>query len=74
MFRFGRVEACKVLITTGQCSPNVTTHVDLWTPLHHAAINGQRYVIEYLLSLEDINVVSTNYCKEVVCRVWLMLW
>lgn len=60
--RFGRVEACKVLINLGRCSPNAVTDVDCWTPLHHAALNGQRYVIEFLLSLDNI---------DVVCRTWL---
>ena len=57
--RFGRVEACKVLINTGQCNPNAVTNVDFWTPLHHAALNGQRYVIEYLLAVDGIDVVCS---------------
>ena len=55
--RFGRVEACKVLINIGKCSPNAITDVDCWTPMHHAALNGQRYVVEFLLSLDNIDVV-----------------
>ncbi|KAF6027096.1 KRIT1 [Bugula neritina] len=62
---FGRVEACKVLITTGGCSPNVVTDVDCWTPLHHAALNGQRYVVEYLLSLDTIDVNALDSKKQV---------
>ena len=58
------MEACKVLITTGRCLPNAVTDVDCWTPLHHAALNGQRYVIEFLLSLDTVDVVSGHLSFE----------
>lgn len=62
--RFGRVEACKVLITTGRSLPNAVTDVDCWTALHHAALNGQRYVIEFLLSLDTVDVVRGDYSSD----------
>ncbi|XP_067947183.1 krev interaction trapped protein 1-like [Watersipora subatra] len=66
---FGRVEACKALITTGRCSPNAVTDVDCWTPLHHAALNGQRYVIEFLLSLDTIDVNALDSKKQVALNL-----
>jgi len=44
------------------------THIDSWTPLHHAAINGQSYVVEYLLSLDNIDVVS-NWSGDFCVRL-----
>ena len=71
--RFGRVEACKVLINIGKCSPNAITDVDCWTPMHHAALNGQRYVVEFLLSLDNIDVVCMQLHMCVICSFWVVM-
>lgn len=61
---FGCLEACRALLTEGGCSPNVVTLDDSSTPLHFAAINGQRFVVEFLISLDDTDVNCLNKDKK----------
>ena len=57
--RHGHVEAIKVLVAEGACSPNIENH---WmsTPLHVAASNGRKQAVKLLLEHPDIHVVRVQ--------------
>ena len=58
--RHGHITAVAVLLNDGACSPNVTND-DGSTPLHLAAEHGMVYVVELLLSLQEVDVVSSPH-------------
>jgi len=55
--RHGHIKAVTVLLSEGSCSPNVTDDSGS-TPLHLAAQHGRVYVIELLISHQELDVVS----------------
>jgi len=54
--RHGHIEAAAALLNEGSCSPNVTNDNGS-TPLHIAAQHGNVYVVELLLSHQELDVV-----------------
>ena len=55
--RYGHMQAVAALLNEGSCSPNVTDDNGS-TPLHIAAQHGKVYVVELLLSHQELDVVS----------------
>ena len=55
--RHGHIKAVTVLLNEGNSSPNVLNGNSA-TPLHLAAQHGKVYVVELLLSHQDMDVVS----------------
>jgi ankyrin repeat protein len=58
-FSYGHLKAITVLLNESNCSPNVVNDNGS-TPLHLAALQGKFYVVELLLSHQDIDVVHVN--------------
>ena len=51
------MEAVRLLLDEGECSPDVANH-KMSRPLHVAAINGRTQVVQLLLQHPDTDVVS----------------
>ena len=55
--RHGHINAVTMLLNEGSCSPNLTND-DGCTPLHIAAQHGQVYVVELLLTHQELDLVG----------------
>lgn len=78
--RHGHIEAAAALLNEGSCSPNVTNDNGS-TPLHIAAQHGNVYVVELLLSHQELDVVGrlilsllVNEFMCITCGPRMLCW
>jgi len=68
--RHGHIEAVTILLNDGSCSPNVTNDNGS-TPLHLAAQHGKVYVVELLLTHQELDVVG---CSDLLVPKFICMY
>ncbi len=66
--KYGRLTTLQVLLKRGG-DPNLATEVYRNTPLHYACFYGHTHIVDYLLSLEnmDINIMNIGHESPLYC-------